>query len=335
MRISEPQNQPTLLDLFVFDEDFLEKFHVEDPKQIEPFLHQERKFWLNISGLEDKKLLEEIRLLFDIHLLAMEDIKNNQQRPKLEEFEHLILVVSKMIYTKDHITALEVEQVSLVFGKNFVISFQENPFDIFDQIRARLENPKGKMRKMGTDYFTYTLLDAIVDQYYAILELVGEKIEQLEEQIISQNKNIKLSDIYLQRKSLLEVKRNVWPTREMISTWRKSESPLIKRKTLPFINDLYEHSVEIIENLEIQRESISTLVEIFISNISLKQNEVMKTLTIIATIFIPLTFIAGVYGMNFDNMPELAWKYGYISIWVLFLGTTSAMIVYFKRKHWF
>ncbi|ERM82090.1 hypothetical protein P872_08450 [Rhodonellum psychrophilum GCM71 = DSM 17998] len=335
MEISEPQNQPTLMDLYVFGEDFLEKYLIKDTKEIEPFLHQERKFWLNISGLEDLSLLEEIRVLFDIHILAMEDIKNNHQRPKLEEFEHLILVVSKMIYTKDHITELEVEQVSLVFGKNFVISFQETPFDIFDQIRARLENPKGKMRKMGTDYFTYTLLDAIVDQYYTILEMVGEKIEELEDQIISQNKNIKLSDIYLQRKSLLEVKRNVWPTREMISAWRKSESPLLKRKTVPFINDLYEHSVEIIENLEIQRESITTLVEIFISNISLKQNEVMKTLTIIATIFIPLTFIAGVYGMNFDYMPELSWKYGYISIWILFLGTTLSMVVYFKRKHWF
>jgi magnesium transporter len=327
--------QPISLELYSFGENFFEKHHLNSTDQIKPFLESENKFWLNVCDLKNTKLLNEIAAIFDIHILAIEDIKNNQQRPKLEEFDHFVFLVAKMVYTKKDITALEIEQVSFVFGKNFVISFQENTYDIFDPIRVRLENPHGRMRKMGTDYFTYTLLDAIIDQYYVILEMMDSTIEEIEDEITNDSHKVKLSDVYLKRKALQEIKKIIWPTREMIAAWRKSESPLIKKRTAPFINDVYEHTVEIMENLEMQRESITTLVEIFMSNISLKQNEVMKTLTIIATIFIPLTFIAGVYGMNFEFMPELQWKYGYILIWSFFLISTLVMIRYFKKKHWF
>jgi magnesium transporter len=327
--------QPISLELYSFGENFFEKHHLSSTEEIKPFMDSEKKFWLNVCDLKNAKLLNEIADIFDIHILAIEDIKNNQQRPKLEEFDHFIFLVSKMIYTKKDITALEIEQVSFVFGKNYIISFQENTYDIFDPIRLRLENPHGRMRKMGTDYFTYTLLDAIIDQYYVILEMMDNTIEAMENEITNDSQKIKLSDIYLKRKALQEIKKIIWPTREMIAAWRKSESSFIKKKTAPFINDVYEHTVEIMENMEMQRESITTLVEIFMSNISLKQNEVMKTLTIIATIFIPLTFLAGVYGMNFEFMPELQWKYGYILIWSLFLISTLAMIRYFKKKNWF
>ncbi|WP_373496497.1 magnesium/cobalt transporter CorA [Aquiflexum sp.] len=323
------------MELYHFGENIFEKHHLTSVDQIQPFLDTDKKFWLNVCGLHNDHLLKEISELFDIHIIALEDIKNTQQRPKLEEFDHFIFLVSKMIYTKKDITALEIEQVSIVFGKNFIISFQENSYDIFDQIRVRLENPHGRMRKMGTDYFTYTLLDAIIDQYYVILEMMDNTIEEIEDEIINDSHKIRLADVYLKRKALQEIKKIIWPTREMIAAWRKSESPFIKRKTNPFINDIYEHTVEIMENLEMQRENITTLVEIFMSNISLKQNEVMKTLTIIATIFIPLTFIAGVYGMNFEYMPELEWKYGYISVWSVFLISTLVMIRYFKKKRWF
>lgn len=335
MESKNPQIQEISMELYAFGENFFEKHHLTAVSQIQPFLDTDKKFWLNVCGLHNPELLKEIAELFDIHVIALEDIKNNQQRPKLEEFDHFIFLVAKMIYTKKDITALEIEQVSFVFGKNFTISFQENTYDIFDQIRTRLENPHGRMRKMGTDYFTYTLLDAIIDQYYVILEMMDTTIEDIEDEIIGDSQKIKLADVYLKRKALQEIKKIIWPTRELIAAWRKSESPLIKRKTNPFINDIYEHTVEIMENLEMQRESITTLVEIFMSNISLKQNEVMKTLTIIATIFIPLTFIAGVYGMNFEFMPELQWKYGYLLIWAVFLISTLAMIRYFKRKRWF
>jgi magnesium transporter len=324
-----------LMELYTFSENHYHKSILQEIDQLKQLLAGEHKFWLNICNLEDNPLLAEIAELFEIHSLVLEDIKNFHQRPKLEEFDNFIFVVVKMLYSKNEISSLEKEQVSILFGKNFIITFQENHFDIFDPIRIRLENPHGRMRKMGSDYFAYTLVDAIVDRYFQMLELIGERIEELEDMIIDQSKKIKLADIYHERKSILEIKKILWPTRELLSAWKKNESPFLKKRTNPYINDVYEHTIELIENLELQKESIATLVEIFISNISLKQNEVMKTLTIIATIFIPLTFVAGVYGMNFEYMPELNWKFGYLAIWMFFLLTTAMMILYFKKKKWF
>ncbi|MFD2202980.1 magnesium/cobalt transporter CorA [Shivajiella indica] len=326
---------PLSLDLYCFGEGHFEKHHITSISQIAPFLNQENKFWLNITDLENMDLLEEIKNLFDIHSMTIEDILNNQERPKVEIFDHFILIVVKMLYTRNGIEDLETEQVSFVFGKNYILTFQEHSFDIFDSIRARLENPTSKIRKHGTDYFVYALLDAIVSEYYTLLEKVTDKIEMLEEVIVSEEKRVKLSEIYNQRKSIQQLKKVIWPTRELLSIIKKSDSFLIKRRTLPFINDIYEQTVEIIENLEMQRESITTLVEIYMTNISLKQNEVMKTLTIIATIFIPLTFLAGVYGMNFHFMPELKWKFGYYLVWGIFIATAVIMAFYFKRRKWF
>lgn len=335
MSTSSHSSKTLEMTVYCFGENFLENSVLSEVEEIKPFLEQERKFWLNIPSVKNSKLLDELAKLFNIHPLALEDIKNKNQRPKIEEFEDFILVVTKMIYTKSNIHHLEFEQVSFIFGKNFILSFQENSYDIFDPIRMRLQNPNGRMRKMGTDYFTYTLLDTIVDEYYAILEMMDNDLEKIENHIIHNFEKVKLADIYQKRKSLQEIKKIIWPTRELISSWRKLENPLVKKRTAPFINDIYEHTVEIMDNLELQRESITTLVEIFMSNISLKQNEVMKTLTIIATIFIPLTFIAGVYGMNFHNMPEIKWPYGYFLTWGIFIAVTVVMIMYFKRKKYF
>lgn len=335
MDIETSVKLPISLDLYSFGEGHFEKHHITSVSQITSFLAQDHKFWLNISDLENIELLEDIKNIFDIHSMTIEDILNTLERPKVEVFDHFILIVAKMLYTRKGIEDLESEQVSIVFGKNYVISFQEKSFDIFDGIRVRLENPSGKLRKNGTDYFAYALLDAIVSEYYTLLEKVTDKIEILEEDIVSEEKRVKLSEIYNQRKSIQQLKKVIWPTRELLSTLKKSESFLIKRRTLPFINDIYEQTVEIIENLEMQRESITTLVEIYMTNISLKQNEVMKTLTIIATIFIPLTFLAGVYGMNFQFMPELEWKFGYFLVWGIFIGTAIIMAIYFKRRKWF
>ncbi|MCH7396367.1 magnesium/cobalt transporter CorA [Belliella sp. DSM 107340] len=323
------------MELYVFGENHFEKHHLTSLSQLDQKIQTDKKCWLNVHKSHDKTIFEDICQHFDIHPVAFDDIDNLDQRPKLEDFDNFILIVSKMLYTKSDIHHLEKEQVSIAFNKHIVITFQENEYDIFDPIRIRLENPNGKMRKLATDYFAYTLLDTIIDQYYSILEMVSNQIEILEDDIVSQNKKIELADIYKQRKTLQEIKRSIWPTRELISSWKKSDSPFITKKTTPFVNDIYENTVEIIENLEMQRESITTLVEIFMTNISVKQNEVMKTLTIIATIFIPLTFIAGVYGMNFEYMPELGWKYGYISSWGFFITVSILMVIYFKRKNWF
>jgi magnesium transporter len=333
---SNPHIEPKLsLELYVYNENSLEKHHITASEQIQSFLSSQDKFWLNIVGIHDDVLLKEIAEIFEIHPLALEDIKNNQQRPKLEEFDNQVLLISKMLYSKGNISKIHTEQVSILIAKNYIITFQEEDFDLFDGIRTRLENPLGKMRKMGPDYLAYTLLDAIIDEYFILLEKLYDKTEELEDLIMSNHHKSLLATIYRHRKSMQEIKKVVWPTREVLSTWKKSESPILRKKTLPYLNNIYEHAVEIIENLEMQRESITTLVEIYMTNISLKQNEVMKTLTIIATIFIPLTFIAGVYGMNFEYMPELEWKYSYLSIWIFFVLTTAGMVYYFKKKKWF
>ncbi len=323
------------LELYEFGEQVFKKHLIQSMEDLGPLLNGEHKFWLNVDSLNNQDLMEGLAAVFDIHKMALEDIKSNGQRPKIEDYGHFILIVIKMLYSKNQGLDIESEQVSIIFGKNYVITFQETPFDIFDGIRARLENPKGRMRKNSTDYFAYALVDAIVDEYYLLLEKITDRIEILEDSIVSQDKNVKLAEIYHQRKYIQEIKKVIWPTRELLSVWRKSENPLIKKRTAPYINDVYEQTVEIMENLEMQRESITTLVEIFMSNISLKQNEVMKTLTIIATIFIPLTFLAGVYGMNFENMPELNWRYGYWGTWLVFLSISLLMVLYFKRKRWF
>lgn len=323
------------MEIIAFGEHLFYKQSQPNAEEIKTLLEGDHKFWLNVTETKDSALLQELSEVFDIHSMALNDIKEKRQRPKIEEYNHFILIVVQMLYSKNHGLDIESEQVSIILGKNYVITFQETPFDIFDQIRVRLENPHGRMRKLGTDYFAYALIDAIVDEYYLLLENITDRIEILEDSIISQDRKVRLAEIYHQRKYIQQIKKVIWPTRELLSIWRKLENPLIKKRTSPFINDVYEQTVEIIENLEMQRESITTLVEIFMTDISLKQNEVMKTLTIIATIFIPLTFLAGVYGMNFEFMPELSWKYGYWLTWLVFIGISAIMVFYFKRKKWF
>lgn len=334
MKATTGYHAPCSMELYEFGENHLEKHHLKDTGEIKPFLNNPYKFWLNVSGLENEALINEIGVIFDIHPLTIEDVLNCHQRPKFEEFDNNIFIVSKMVYYHNSKTP-KTEQISIFIGKNYVLTVQENAYDFFDPIRTRLENPNGKMRKFGPDYFAYTLIDSIVDKYFEILEKQEELIDKMEDQIVTDTNKQKLSSIFQLRKHIQHLKKIIWPTRELLSNWKKSESSLLKKRTDPFINDVYEHIIEINENLEVQRESIATLVEMFLSSLSIKQNEVMKTLTIIATIFIPLTFIAGVYGMNFEFMPELTWKYGYLITWVIFAGTTAAMVYYFKQKQWF
>jgi len=323
-----------IMELYLFGENILEKHHITGTSHLGHYLTQPHKFWLNISGLENLALLQDIALIFGIHPLTLEDITNTSQRSKIEEFDEFVFITAKMIFTKRSLEDIVTEHISLLFGQNFILSFQETPEDVFDDIRARLENPTGKMRKLGTDYFTYTLLDTVVDQYYKLIEKISERNEELEESLIGTDKNIKLEDIYLHRKALQEIRKSTWPMREIISSWKKSDHPFIKKKNSIFLNDIYEHTIEILENLELQKDTITSLVEIYMTHLSIKQNEVMKTLTIIATIFIPLTFIAGIYGMNFEVMPELQWKYGYLAIWIFFILTTLFMLYYFRKKRW-
>ncbi|GGF16735.1 magnesium/cobalt transporter CorA [Echinicola rosea] len=325
-----------VLELYSFGEQHLEKHPIQHCEELKPFLERkDLKFWLNISSIQDRNLILEIASLLSIHPLVVEDITNTSQRPKIEEFDDHIFILVKMLFSKNKFSEIQTAQVSILFGPNYILSFQETAQDIFDNIRIRLENPKGKMRKLGPDYFTYTLVDAIIDEYFDILEMISDTVEKYDDQILQNKPNVNLNTLHQQRKMLRKIRSNIWPTRELISVWKKSEHPLTKRKNLTYINDIYEHTIEILEGLELQRETMSNLAELYMTQLSIKQNEVMKTLTIIATIFIPLTFIAGIYGMNFQVMPELEWKYSYPVLWVIFILISVFMIRYFKQKKWF
>ncbi len=288
--------------------------------------------WINIDGISKVDIIEKIANKYTLHPLVSEDILNTSQRPKLEDYEDYIYIVVKMLHQpKDEIIA---EQVSIILGKNYVISFQETSGDVFENIRDRIRKDKGRIRKMGADYLTYTLIDSIVDNYYTILELIGDKIEEIEDKVIHDPTPVILSLIHNMKRELLFLKKSIWPLRELINNLNRIESSLIKKSTLIFVRDLYDHTIQVIDTVETFRDMNSGMLDIYLSSVSNKMNEVMKVLTIFASIFIPLTFIAGVYGMNFHFMPELSWKWGYFTVigFMAFVGII--LLYYFKKKKW-
>ena len=290
--------------------------------------------WINIDGLHDVETIEKIGKQYDIHPLVLEDILNTGQRPKFDETEQYIFVVLMMLRFDDENQSVITEQVSLVLGKNFVISFQENIGDVFEQIRDRIRNGKGRIRKMGPDYLMYALLDAIVDGYFIILEKLGDKIEYMEDELVNNPDKSILKQIHHLKREMIFLRKSVWPLRELISSLERSESELIRESTIAYLRDLYDHTIQVIDTVESFRDMVAGMLDLYLSSLSNRMNEVMKVLTIIATIFIPLTFVAGVYGMNFYNMPELHWKYGYATVIIVMLIISIGMIYYFKKKKW-
>lgn len=315
----------------------LEQLEEKVAKSIEecfPFKEKPTSTWINIDGIHKPEIIEKIGKYFDIHPLILEDILNTGQRPKLEDFDSYIYIVLKMLTLEEEGNELIGEQLSILMGANFVISFQEREGDIFNPIRERIRNSKGRIRKMGTDYLTYTLIDAIVDNYFIILEKFGEKIEDMEEELITNPQPDTLQTIHNLKRDLIFMRKTVWPLREVVSSMLRDESQLIQEPTQIFLKDVYDHTIQVIDTIETYRDMVSGMLDIYLSSISNKMNEVMKVLTIIATIFIPITFIAGIYGMNFEYMPELGWHYSYFAIWGIIILTTLVMVSYFRRKHW-
>ena len=290
--------------------------------------------WLNIDGLHDTTVIERIGEKYGFHPLVLEDILNTGQRPKFEDFDNYVFLVLKMFYRNETQEETVVEQVSVILGKNFVISFQEKPGDVFDSVRERIRKNKGRIRKAGADYLAYALLDAIVDSYYVILEQVGDKVENLEDQVVSEPTPQALHTIHELKREMIFLRKSVWPLREVISNMSKAETTVVKKATGIYLRDVYDHTVQVIDTVETFRDMLSGLHDTYLSSISNRMNEIMKVLTIFASIFIPLTFIAGVYGMNFSYMPELGWRWGYFAVWGVILGVGIMMLVYFKRKKW-
>ena len=290
--------------------------------------------WINVDGLHEIDVIEKIGVHFGIHPLVLEDILNTGQRTKAEEFDNYIYIVLKMLVfdeTVDHITA---EQVSLILGPHFLISFQEKEGDVFDFVRERIRKARGRIRKSGCDYLAYALMDAVVDHYFEILEKLGDKIELLEEQLLEEPTPRILEDIHRLKREMIFFRKQVWPLREVINSLIKDPSELIQETTHIFLRDVYDHTIQVIDTIESFRDLLSGLSDLYLSTVSNRMNEVMKFLTIIATIFIPLTFVAGIYGMNFEFMPELKWPWAYPALWLLLIMISVSMLFWLKRKKW-
>jgi magnesium transporter len=317
-----------------YDETQLEEKEAETVEECFPFKDKPTVTWINIDGLHDLELIEKIGKQFGLHPLVMEDIVNTGQRPKLEDFEDHVFVVLKMLYYDQKKNELEEEQISLILGENFVISFQERVGDIFDPIRERIRTGKGRVRKAGADYLAYVLIDSIVDNYFVILEQIGEKIEDAEQELAVNPTLETLQAIRAFKKEMIFLRKSIWPLREVVNALERGESSLINESTLIYLRDVYDHTIQIIDTVESYRDMLSGMLDVYLSSISNRMNEVMKVLTIFASIFIPLTFVAGIYGMNFAFMPELGWRWGYFGVLLVMAIVAIALIVYFKRKRW-
>ncbi|MCB0448043.1 MAG: magnesium/cobalt transporter CorA [Gelidibacter sp.] len=312
-------------------------YHRIDSKNVEDafdFKEKDTVTWINVNGLNDIVNIEKLGKNYNLHPLTMEDIVNTQHRPKLDEFENYLFIVFKMLYFKDGVDMVY-EHISMVVGEGFVLTFQEADGDVFDDLRERITNGKGRIRGLGSDYLMYAILDAVVDHYLTIVEAFGDKVEDLEDAVFNAEPNNDISsEIQEHKREIIKIRRSIVPLREVINRLEKTETSIIDTKTHNFIRDLYDHIIQVNENIELYREMIWGLMDMYMTIISNKMNEVMKVLTIIATIFIPLTFIAGIYGMNFDHMPELHSRNGYFILLGVMLVLFILMLIYFRRKKW-
>jgi magnesium transporter len=318
-----------------YTEDYFEE---SNPKSIAEVISLIKSFagvtWINIDGLHDENSIEEICTYLGIHKLSMEDILSVGQRPKLEEYKDYVQAVLKILSLDSTEETIEYEQLSFILKGNILVTFQEKTGDVFDSVRNRIKEAKGNVRKRGADYLLYALLDLVVDHYFLVLENFGEKMEDLESDLLNNpDKNI-LNRLHRFRRETLLLRRTVYPLREMIGRFEKLEEPLINSNIKVFIRDLYDHTIKVIETIEVLRDMTSGLLDLYMNSTSNRMNETIKVLTILTSIFIPLTFIAGVYGMNFTNMPELQHKYGYFAILGLMAIVAISMLFYLKRKKW-
>lgn len=304
---------------------------VEDCRE---FLESGKTCWVNLTGLHATKTIRSLGELFSLHPLELEDIVNVFNRSKLDTYDNNLFIVSKMLSLSDEDDSIELEHVSLVIGSSFVLTFQEYDEDVFDPIRERLRAGKGKIRRGGADYLAYALLDAVVDNYFVVLDEINDQIEELETMIIEQPTREALERVYHMRRELLRFRKAVWPLREVISFLTRTESEFLSESNQVFYKDVYDHILQIGEAIDANREILSSLIDVYLSSVSNQTNEVMKVLTIMAAIFIPITFIAGVYGMNFEHIPELHWDYGYYFVWGLMITVVIGLLVFFRRKGW-
>ena len=334
VHIGDQKTTPVEIGVINYTSQKLDEYICKNVKDCFSCKNKNNVSWINVDGIHDIKIIEDIGKNFGIHSLVLEDIVNTDQRPKIENYDDYIFIVLKMLHHDDVKNGILVEQISFLLTRTCVISFQEMKGDVFNFVRNRIRNNKGRIRKNGADYLLYALMDAIIDNYFVILEKIGEKIESMEDILVEDPSPKTLQNIYNLKKEMVYIRKSIWPLRELISVLVREQSRLFRKTTNVFLRDLYDHTIQVIDTVETFRDMVSGMLEIYMSSVSNKMNEVMKVLTIFASIFIPLTFIAGIYGMNFHNMPELSWKWGYPVVWAVIICVTIGMLFYFKKKEW-
>lgn len=336
--LEAPDAGPVRVTVIDYGPDRLEEKAIARVEELLPYRDASTITWINIEGLHDVAFLEGLGKHFGIHALTLEDVLNCGQRPKIEDYGTYHFLVLKSLSMREG--SLELEQISFILGKNYVITLQEVPGDSFEAVRQRIRRGKGLIRKAGADYLLYALVDALIDEFFPVLERFGEQVEELEDTVILNPSPDILQQVHAVKRDLLVLRRTAWPERDAISAFSREESHLISPETTVFIRDCYDHIIQVIDMIETYRDLASGLQEAYLSSLSNRMNEIMKVLTIISTIFIPLTFIAGIYGMNFDpdvspwNMPELEWYWGYPFSLTVMAVVAVALVIFFRRKGW-
>jgi magnesium transporter len=335
VHVGEQKQAHTRITFMDYEGDRFQEQQPEDVETVFPLRDEPTTSWINVDGLHDMALIEKLGQHFLIHPLTLEDMVNTGQRPKIEEFEDYIYVVFKMLRYDPATTLVEAEQVSLVVGPNFLISFQEAEGDVFEAVRERLRKGRGRIRRGGSDYLAYALMDSVVDHYFTVLEHLGEAVEALDEKLYGAVDGSELlNEIFRLKREMIYLRKQLYPLRETLSRFQKTDNDLVQEKTRVFFADVYDHLIQAIEVVESLRDILSGLQDLTISLAGQRMNEIMKVLTIIATIFIPITFVAGIYGMNFEFMPELGWRWGYFAVWGLFAVIAVGLLIFFKRRQW-
>jgi magnesium transporter len=338
--IGEKRVENVEIQVYDYDAKHIEEVSIDSIEDCEPYVKSPSNTWINIQGLHDIEKLKNIWSQFDLHPLIQEDIVNTSQRAKMEQYENCVYFVMRMLWYNTDEQTVEGEQISIILGENFVLSFQESDQPIFRPVVDRLNLSKSRIRSQDTDYLAYAIIDTITDHYFSLLGALAEQMEQIEDQLLDDPDEDTFQAIHELRQKIVFCRKSVWPARDMLNSVIRNESPFIQESTKIYFRDVYDHMVQIIDNIDNYRDLILSMHDMYMSHVSNKMNEVMKVLTIIATIFIPLTFIAGIYGMNFDpsaspyNMPELSWYWGYPTAWGIMIVVGIIMVVYFKRKGW-
>ena len=335
--IAKPDAIAPKITLIAFDSENIIEREISDIDSLKDFLDKWPMTWINVDGLGDIETIEKIGDLLKLHKLALEDVLDGRHRAKVEEYDNHLFVILRMVSRAKELIS---EQLSIFVGEKFLVTFQEIPGDCLDPVRERLRKPGGKMRQLGPGYLAYAIIDAVIDGYYPVMEVLGESLEDLEDEIIERPDRRAVNRIHIVKRDLLKLRRTSWPLREVTNTLVRDKSRFINETTQIYLRDCYDHIIQVIELVENYREVCSDLMDVYLSSVSNRMNEVMKVLTIIATIFIPLTFIVGLYGMNFNttasrwNMPELNWPFGYPFVWIIMVAVTVIMLIYFYWRGW-